>query len=103
MITSVYVPGPVAPNILVKSIDHGYTQEHGQAKGHGDDIRSCSKLPICDADPTSTQHRIPIWCFLGNIYIQDCWARILVQFTRYRRLLIGRDGNLDQSEAYDLS
>ena len=29
------------------------------------------------------------------------WARILVQVTIYRRLLIGRDGHLDQSEAYD--
>ena len=28
------------------------------------------------------------------------WARILVQVTIYRRLLIGRDGHLDQSEAY---
>ena len=32
-----------------------------------------------------------------------CWARILVQVTIYRRLLIGRDGHLDQSEAYDIS
>ena len=31
------------------------------------------------------------------------WVRILVQVTIYRRLLIGRDGHLDQSEAYDLS
>ena len=30
-------------------------------------------------------------------------ARILVQVTIYRRLLIGRDGHLDQSEAYDIS
>ena len=30
-------------------------------------------------------------------------CRILVQVTIYRRLLIGRDGHLDQSEAYDLS
>ena len=30
-------------------------------------------------------------------------GRILVQVTIYRRLLIGRDGNLDQSEAYDIS
>ena len=29
--------------------------------------------------------------------------RILVQVTIYRRLLIGRDGHLDQSEAYDIS
>ena len=31
------------------------------------------------------------------------WARILVQVMIYRRLLIGRDGHLDQSEAYDIS
>ena len=37
-----------------------------------------------------------IWCFV-------CWVRILVQVTKYRRLLIGRDGHLDQSEAYDIS
>ena len=30
-------------------------------------------------------------------------ARIHVQVTIYRRLLIGRDGHLDQSEAYDIS
>ena len=30
-------------------------------------------------------------------------ARILVQVTIYRRLLIGRDGHLNQSEAYDIS
>ena len=31
------------------------------------------------------------------------WAHILVQVTIYRRLLIGRDGHLDQLEAYDMS
>ena len=30
-------------------------------------------------------------------------ARILVQVTIFRRFLIGRDGHLDQSEAYDVS
>ena len=30
-------------------------------------------------------------------------ALILVQDTTYRRLRIGRDGHLDQSEAYDIS
>ena len=33
----------------------------------------------------------------------DVRGRILVQVTIYRRLLIGRDGHLDQSEAYDIS
>ena len=31
------------------------------------------------------------------------WVRILVQVTIYRSLQIGRDGHLDQSEAYDIS
>ena len=31
------------------------------------------------------------------------WARILVQVTIYRRLQIGRDGHLDQTESYDIS
>ena len=31
------------------------------------------------------------------------WGRILVKVTIYRRLLIGRNGYLDQSEAYDIS
>ena len=30
-------------------------------------------------------------------------ARIFVQVTIYRRILIGRDGHLDQSEPYDIS
>ena len=35
----------------------------------------------------------------------DPWirARILGQVTTYRRLRIGRDAHLDQSEAYDMS
>ena len=42
--------------------------------------------------------------FLGlNPNALDYRARILVQVTIYRRLLIGRDGHLDQSEAYDIS
>ena len=32
----------------------------------------------------------------------DPWDRILVQVTIYRRLRIGRDGHLDQCEAYDI-
>ena len=31
------------------------------------------------------------------------YAHILVQVTIYRRLRIGRDDHLDQSEAYDIS
>ena len=36
-------------------------------------------------------------------HVMLVWTRILVQVTIYRRLLIGRDGHLDQSEAYDIS
>ena len=36
-----------------------------------------------------------------SVNVTSC--RILVQVTIYRRLLIGRDGHLDQSKAYDLS
>ena len=51
---------------------------------------------------------IPMKFLLENIssptYIWEivCWGRILVQVTIYRRLLIGQDGHLDQSEAYDI-
>ena len=41
-----------------------------------------------------------ICSLMANIQIR---ARILVQVTIYRRLRIGRDGHLDQSEAYDIS
>ena len=38
----------------------------------------------------------------GKGLYMSVWARILVQVTINRRLLIGRDGHLDQSEDYDL-
>ena len=38
-----------------------------------------------------------------SIKLCTTWSRILVQGTIDRRLRIGRDGHLDQSEAYDLS
>ena len=41
--------------------------------------------------------KLHVFCYRGSR------ARILVQVTIYRRLLIGRDGHLDQSEAYDIS
>ena len=40
--------------------------------------------------------------FCKRVWEWASWARILVQVTIYRRLLIGRDGHLDQSEAYDI-
>ena len=42
-------------------------------------------------------------CTISSMHRNDCRARILVQVTIYRRRLIGRDGYLDQSEAYDIS
>ena len=53
-------------------------------------------MMVWDRTPTS---------LLLNIcdQIDLIWARILIQVTINRRLLIGRDGHLDQSEAYDLS
>ena len=42
----------------------------------------------------------------GSTLDVSIWVRILVQVTIYhvyRRLLIGRDDHLDQSEAYDIS
>ena len=40
-------------------------------------------------------------CCVSTVLL--CRSRILVQATVYRRLLIGRDGHLDQSSAYDIS
>ena len=61
---------------------YGYTSRHTQtAEDKGKHI-----------------HHLKPRTFKGMI-----WARILVQVTIYRRLRIGRDGHLDQSEAYDIS
>ena len=47
---------------------------------------------------------IPIWTMANRVVFAGMWqVCILVQVTIYRRLLIGRDGHLDQSEAYDIS
>ena len=43
-------------------------------------------------------HKLP----LSEEYVQYM-AHIFVQVTIYRRLRIGRDGRLDQFEAYDIS
>ena len=39
----------------------------------------------------------------GSSVVLSSLARFLVQVAIYRRFLIGRDGHLDQSEAYDIS
>ena len=35
--------------------------------------------------------------------VKHDWAYVIVQVTIYRRARIGRDGHLDQYEAYDIS
>ena len=40
--------------------------------------------------------------FSSQSRVTSTRAHILVQVTIYRRLRIGRDGHLDQSEAYDI-
>ena len=37
------------------------------------------------------------------VIVNTSMAHILVQVTIHRRLWIGRDGNLDQAKAYDIS
>ena len=51
-------------------------------------------------DHPETQ-RMVIKVLLMNLLLY--WGRIRVQVTIYRRLRIGRDSHLDQSEAYDIS
>ena len=68
---------------------------------------------VFDIGPTLHKCYTYVLCLLSMYpisYIEDKYAihqdhrgRILVQVTIYRRLLIGRDGHLDQSEAYDIS
>ena len=38
-----------------------------------------------------------------NQILRLCWIHVGSAWQSHRRLLIGRDGDLDQSEAYDLS
>ena len=44
-----------------------------------------------------------LYCRIASYYTHRIRPGILVQVTIYRRLRIGRDGHLDQSEAYDIS
>ena len=44
-----------------------------------------------------------LWLSANYCSLTHYRARKLVQVTIYRRLLIGRDGHLDQSEVYDIS
>ena len=54
-----------------------------------------------NAKPTQDQYMVFV-VFLSNKDSKSR-ARILVQVTIYRRLRIGRDGHLAQSDAYDIS
>ena len=50
------------------------------------------------------QMLIQYWFDVGSAFLVVLSrGHILVQVTIYRRLLIGRDGHLDPSEAYDIS
>ena len=40
---------------------------------------------------------------LGDIFTSSAWLSYKIQGTIHRWLQIGRDGHLDQSEAYDIS
>ena len=44
-----------------------------------------------------------LYCRIASYTIHRIRPGILVLVTIYRRLRIGRDGHLDQSEAYDIS
>ena len=60
---------------------------------------------VFDVGPTLYKCYTNVLCLLGlSVHVPSHdRGRILVQVTIYRRLRIGRDGHLDQSEAYDLS
>ena len=77
---------------------------HGGGGGGGRWLRPSSGSTIvyaigdnCKKGPPSQVGPGPPTCLIRP------WSGILVQVTIYRRLLIGRDGHLDQSEAYDIS
>ena len=59
----------------------------------------CTNVPMLQSDLVKTGN-VKNGCAYIILYLR---GRILVQVTIYRRLLIGRDGRLDQSEAYDVS
>ena len=47
----------------------------------------------------NVKHTYKLLVFAVVVGYMKFWARIHVQVTMYRRLRIGRDGHLDQSEA----
>ena len=56
------------------------------------------------------KRRSNVVCTVGVIFLVVLeynrlvdWVRFFVQVTIYRKFMIGRDGHLDQSKAYDIS
>ena len=47
-------------------------------------------------------HMLVVTAGRFETFAEISWGRILVQVTLYRRLRIGLDDHLDQSEAYDI-
>ena len=67
------------------------------------DILRCT-MSSCSIVFYSAEYAHSLIIHSGNMFFELITrAGILVQVTIYRRLLIGRDGHLDQSEAYDIS
>ena len=59
---------------------------------------------LCSSCPHRKMVVLPYWLWrLCLSCLAEDQGRILVQVTIYRRLQIGRDGHLDQSDAYDIS
>ena len=73
----------------------------------GEVLTSSTKFPkwhfllLCSSLVHGSEQVISITPLFSTTALQTR-ARILVQVTIYRRLLIGRDGHLDQSKAYDI-
>ena len=73
------------------------TEPNSGVKGSGD-----NHYPRASAPQITSLTGLPIQ-LTNTLPVIHIWARILVQVTIYRRLLIGRDSHLDQLEAYDIS
>ena len=65
-------------------------------------LHSWSRGLMLDSSNNSIKLLIVAMIATAAAALED-WTRILVQVTIYRRLLIGRNCHLDQSEAYDIS
>ena len=73
-------------------------------KNYRSKIPRCRKLShFSQLQNVALMHREGLLFLILSMSCTLHRVRILVQVTIYRRLLIGRDGHLDQSEAYDIS